>query len=165
MKNTYCDKETLIVKALAAGFLEEALQEHANGCPACSEALLVGRFLRSGLDCPPLGNPSGEAATRLPDAGLVWWKAQLTAKRMAVERATRVVRVVRGLACLGGAAAVAWGFTAMSKPSPMNSSFVSCIAPFARLLSSSSAEMALFCTALAVLSILLGSAYILWGET
>ena len=172
MKNTYCDKETLVARALAAGSLagpiagpiEDALQKHADSCPVCSEVLLVGRALASGMERPFVENQSGDAALHLPDAGAVWWKAQLIAKRRAVERATRAVRIVDRLAYFGGAATMTWLVAEGSKAGPLNSSAAPWMAPFAHLLSGNLGAVALSSAVLAMLTILLGSAYLLWSE-
>jgi hypothetical protein len=80
----------------------DELREHAATCSECSEEALVAGWLD--------GESSHAAAeARLPDAGLVFWKAQLLAKRAAADRAAEPIlyaeRIAR-VACAAGVVAV-----------------------------------------------------------
>jgi hypothetical protein len=106
-----CKHERLIVEAVRRGHWPEssdpALVEHARKCEVCRDALTVAQFLQT-----PPQDPSQEV--RLPAAELVWWKAQLKARREAAERAARPVSIAEyfslacGLACLLGFALWKW---------------------------------------------------------
>ena len=77
-----CEHEDAVVRAARTGFWSEDLRAHCGQCPACGEMMLVAAALLesdSRTDLP------------LPDAGLVWWKAELKLKR---ERASRALRPV-----------------------------------------------------------------------
>ena len=105
MKIPQCDREQQVLDALRsgrwAGPWGEEIQRHAATCAVCSEVVLVAEALR---------HEEGRAQTemRLPSAGLVWWKAQLAARRAAEECAAqpiawieRVVQVFGAFALLG----------------------------------------------------------------
>ena len=105
MKIPQCDREQQVLDALRSGRWSgpwgEELRRHAAGCTACSEVVLVAEALR-------LEEGQAQTEMRLPSAGLVWWKAQLAARRAAEEYAAqpiawveRMVRVFGGLALLG----------------------------------------------------------------
>jgi len=103
MKVPQCEKELTVSEMLHAGRWPEAcdpaLRLHVKGCAACSEIVLVAQFLRE-------ERASMCADAKLPDAGLVWWKAQLRARREALEFATRPIALAErfaaacGLVCL-----------------------------------------------------------------
>lgn len=86
----------------SAGDWDEPLRAHVAGCAGCRDVVLVAQFLHEEREC---------AATeaRLPDAGLVWWKAQLLARRAAVERAIRPIALAEKLAGAGSLALVVAG--------------------------------------------------------
>lgn len=100
-----CDQEKLVLEAVRSGRSanewEEPLRVHVAACRICSDVALVAQFLLQENECA-----GAEAA--LPDAGLVWWKAQLLERRAAAERAVRPIAVTEELA---GAGAVAFLLT------------------------------------------------------
>lgn len=79
----HCPREANVVEASRSGQLPVELAAHATACPVCAEALLVASFLA--------GHP-GEA--EVPAAGLVYWKAELRARREQAERAMRPMRTM-----------------------------------------------------------------------
>lgn len=86
-----CGREARVIEAARTGAWEPELRQHASACPACSEAALAARVLNemAAVDM---------AEARIPDAGLMWWKAQLLAKREAAERATQPINFVERFA-------------------------------------------------------------------
>ena len=106
MKVPQCEREPAVTALLQSGRWPEAcdaaLRSHVEGCAVCSEVVLVARLLQE-------DNASLLADVKLPDAGLVWWKAQLRARREAAEVATRPIALAErfALAC-GGAVLVAF---------------------------------------------------------
>ncbi|MBI3450601.1 MAG: hypothetical protein HY049_17025 [Acidobacteria bacterium] len=81
-----CDREEAVLRASRQDRWTDELREHARGCAVCADVALAASFMNMG---------SAAAADHpLPDAGLVFWKAQLRAKRDAVARATRPIAVV-----------------------------------------------------------------------
>ena len=94
MNLPHCDREIEVVKATRTGFWPETLRSHTEGCEACSEALLVSQFLNEETAD---AITEAQATSPLPEAGLVWWKAQLRARQEAVRRASRPVAIVEAL--------------------------------------------------------------------
>jgi hypothetical protein len=93
MNEQYCEKEQDVAAALAGGLCDAEILNHARGCAVCSEVLLVREFLRGGAQLAP------HEIENLPDATLVWRKAQATALEKALVRATLPIRVARIVAC------------------------------------------------------------------
>jgi hypothetical protein len=96
---TSCDRETELVEALTSGrwpgACGEDLRRHAASCAVCADVVLVAQAL---------GQESALARVEmaLPTAGLVWWKAQMRARREAAERAAQPIAIVEGLAWVSG---------------------------------------------------------------
>lgn len=67
------------------------LREHAAGCPLCADvAAIAGAIDNARAD--------SRAQASLPDAGRVWWLAQLRARREAAEAAGRPITAVQVVA-------------------------------------------------------------------
>jgi hypothetical protein len=98
MNRLYCEKEAEIIAAMRCGALGPGLEEHANACDICSGIAAVSKFLQPQAAVRPL----------LPDSDFLWWKAQLASRRLAVERATRSIVLVRRIAYYGVSAAALW---------------------------------------------------------
>ncbi len=105
MRVPQCDREQQVLDSLQsgrwAGPWGEEIRKHAAACAVCSEVVLVAEGLRHEEEL-------AQTEVRLPSAGLVWWKAQLAARRAAEERAAqpiawveRMVQVFGALALLG----------------------------------------------------------------
>ena len=90
MQLSHCDREQEVVDALRSGRWATAwgedIRNHVAACAVCAEVALVAReFQREAeLAQSELAQPDAH----LPSAGLVWWKAQLAARRTAEQRAT-----------------------------------------------------------------------------
>ena len=95
MKIEHCDREQHVIDALKsgrwAGPWGEEIREHAAGCAVCSEVVTVANAMRG-------EDELAQAELRLPSAGLVWWKAQLAARRAAEQRATEPIAWAERLA-------------------------------------------------------------------
>jgi hypothetical protein len=91
MKPHECKNERLVIEAARTGRWDTELQQHAAQCQACADAVLAARVLNEmrAID---------ESEARIPNAGLMWWKAQLLAKREAGERATQPITFVERFA-------------------------------------------------------------------
>jgi hypothetical protein len=100
MKLEQCDREQAVLDALSSGRWAtpwgEEIRQHAASCAVCSEVVLVAESLRR-------EERSAEAEVRLPSAGLVWWKAQLSARRAAEQRAAQPIALVERFAQAVGA--------------------------------------------------------------
>ena len=103
MKVPQCGKERAVTEMLQSGRWPEAcdsaLRSHVENCAVCSEIVLVAQFLQE-------DHAALLAEMKLPDAGLVWWKAQLRARREAAELATRPIALAERFAVACGAAAL-----------------------------------------------------------
>jgi len=101
MKVPQCEKERAVTEMVQSGRWPEAcdsaLRSHVENCVVCSEVVLAAQFLRE-------EHAALWAEMKLPDAGLVWWKAQLRARREAVELATRPIALAERFAVACGLA-------------------------------------------------------------
>ena len=112
MKLPHCDREQEVVDALRSGRWASEwgveIRQHAAVCAVCAEVALVAQefqreaeLARAELQQPGAG---------LPSAGLVWWKAQLAARRAAEQRAAEpIILVERAAYALGALAALGLG--------------------------------------------------------
>lgn len=98
MKQTRCVFEEKIERASRSGRWSDELLAHVAECHACEEIALVASYL-----CASNRADAGDAG--LPDAGRIWWKAQLSANAAAMERALRPIVWARRFA-FGAFAAV-----------------------------------------------------------
>ena len=94
-----CDREIEIVEAVTCGRwpsgVDEELQSHAASCAVCTDVVRVSLALSQDRSDALL-------SAHVPSAGLVWWRAEMRARRDAVERATRPMKIVEwtALACV-----------------------------------------------------------------
>jgi hypothetical protein len=100
MSERYCDKEEEVAAAVAAAACDAAILDHARNCEVCSEVLLVARLLGAA------GQLSAQELNGVPNATLVWRKAQAMARKQALRRATLPIRAARIAACVFGAIVV-----------------------------------------------------------
>ena len=91
MKPFECENEARVIESVRTGSWDSELRQHAATCAACSEAALAARVLNE-------MRAADLAEARVPDAGLMWWKAQLLAKREAADRATQPINFVERFA-------------------------------------------------------------------
>ena len=82
-----CEKEQQLADALRSDSCSLELREHARQCPVCFEVLLVAEFLREEA------NLAEHEFGILPDAPLIWRKAQVVAREKALVRATLPIRI------------------------------------------------------------------------
>jgi hypothetical protein len=90
-----CNREVEIVEVVTLGRwpdgCSEELRRHAASCPVCTDVVQVALALTQersvALD-----------TVRVPSAGLVWWRSEMRARREAVNRATRPLRIVEWIA-------------------------------------------------------------------
>ena len=88
MKPHDCEKEPLVLEAVRTGEWTGELRDHTARCVACGDAALAASFLLSMRE-------EDRAEARVPNAGRVWWKAQLQARRQAAERAARPITLAQ----------------------------------------------------------------------
>ena len=103
MKTYYCEQEAAALEAVEFGRWPkgcgEELRAHSDHCSICSDVVLVAQTLQQEDQWA-----RNEAA--LPTAGLVWWKAQMRAKREATVRATEPIAIVEKAAGIFGLASL-----------------------------------------------------------
>ena len=93
-----CAKGAEIIEGLRRGALHAELLRHAASCAICADTLAVSQFMLADQKATPA----------LPDSDLLWWKAELASKQMAVERATQSIALVRKGGYVGVAGAALW---------------------------------------------------------
>jgi len=97
MSAVECTREIEIVEAITngrwpAGTTEE-LQQHAASCPVCTDVVRVALALTQ-------DRSAALEKVQVPSAGLVWWRSEMRARRDAVNKATRPLRIVEWVATL-----------------------------------------------------------------
>ena len=98
MSEPYCEFEQDVAAMAAGGPGQSALAEHARHCRISSEVL---------QDAKLLGEGAGLSAAEfqyVPDASVVWRKAQRMARENALRRALRPIRAIRSVAVVLGIA-------------------------------------------------------------
>ena len=103
-----CEFEAeVLAAALQARWPEHVdaeLRTHAAGCPICSETALVAGAIEQARE-------ESRQAAAVPDAGRVWWLAQMRARREAIEAAGRPITLVQviAFACAAALLGVCFG--------------------------------------------------------
>ena len=108
--NRPCFEEDRILAALSSGSMADELRNHAADCAECTEILALASALRNQARAEAAG-------TSVPDADIIWWKAQLRHRREAVKRATLPIRLAQGFAALCVVAVAVIGFQLLQFPS------------------------------------------------
>lgn len=84
MSRTNCPEEASVLRAARVGGLPEALASHVAGCAGCREAVETLRWMQS------LARGDTEQSA-LPDAKVIWWRAQLSDQRAKAGRTPRLL--------------------------------------------------------------------------
>ena len=79
--------------------VEPALREHVSGCAICTDIIAIAPLLAEDADV-------ARQQANVPDAGLIWWRAQMRARAEAARTAVRPITVAQAV---GFAAAVGLG--------------------------------------------------------
>ncbi len=108
MNAQFCEKEQTVVATKHAGALNPELLNHASSCPVCSEVLLVMEALQD-------EGTSLDHELYIPDAALIWCKAQARAREQAMARATLPIRIAKMGAELLGVLAAIWMIFELSR--------------------------------------------------
>jgi hypothetical protein len=102
-----CPRESEVLEVVAIGQwpgrADESLRDHVSGCSVCSDLATIASAIAD------LGDASITVA-RVPDAAVVWYRAQLAAREEAARKAVRPMLLAH-LAAAAGAAGiglVAW---------------------------------------------------------
>jgi len=111
MKQFECDRES---EALAAALqarwperMDAELRAHVAGCEICSDVVSIASAIDEARD-------QARAHAVLPDAGRVWWIAQMRARREAAAAAGRPITAAQVIALAGAAGVLGTCFGATS---------------------------------------------------
>jgi hypothetical protein len=74
-----CSHETAVSRAVRTRDWSDSLRTHTEGCAFCSEIVGASRWMRS--------LTATQNTVALPDASVVWWRAQFAQKQRTAERA------------------------------------------------------------------------------
>lgn len=100
---TMCDREQELLAALRSGNWTPELRAHFAACDYCAELAITVEFMQQA---------AATATPHVTPAGIVWWKAQLRARREAAQAAARPVLIAERasavVALLGAVGAMAW---------------------------------------------------------
>jgi hypothetical protein len=92
MKFVECELESEVLAEVLQsrwpGLVEAALRDHVATCPVCSEAVAVACALQHEAN-------ELRASAVLPNAGRVWWEAELRARREAAQIASGPITAVQ----------------------------------------------------------------------
>jgi len=93
---------------VAAGRMNQELAAHLSECEHCREAAMLAAEMEAAY-------ADARAAATVPDAGLVWWKAQMRARREAERAAARPITAMQviAFACAMGFVGACFGATSM----------------------------------------------------
>ena len=85
----------------------DELREHVFGCQVCADVIAVVSAFEAETDL-------ARARAQVPDASIVWWRAQLRARHEALREAMRPITVAQaiGLAAVVGVVGAIFGATA-----------------------------------------------------
>lgn len=164
MNRGRCEREPEVLKEVRAGrwpqAADEELRLHAASCAVCADAVLVAQYLA--------GEARGERESSVPPPGMIWWRAEIMARRDAAGRATRPIAIAQwvatacGLALALAAVIVEWPkLYALALRSGTFSRLADLVAAFARATSNTVVIMSAgACLALAAFVL-----YIAWAES
>lgn len=158
MSEKRCKLEPAVLAAARTQVWSDDLRRHLEGCPGCTDALMVERFLAS-------ENVGAPTDSRLPTADQVWWRAELRRRREMAERAQLPIRVLEKVAQLGGVAAAGVGL-AWSAPTLLSwlGHLVPTQTPTADVTLSATSALWLALGTGVVLSLILTGLETLWAE-
>ncbi len=103
MNRVHCEREQAVSDALLAGKDDRELIAHSGRCSICSDIIAIVKRLR--LEAELADNENS-----VPDPGFIWNKALLFSRQVAVDRATRPVKLFRLFACFVICAGLLWLF-------------------------------------------------------
>ena len=98
MKHTSCLHEESIAVAVQTGSWTDALRTHLSDCVSCQETVQIAGWMHSLAAAEDNSHP-------LPDARVIWLKANLAQKRASTAEALRPVETFQW---------VAWGVAALA---------------------------------------------------
>ena len=109
MLNRECDREAEVLQAASSGRVDDELREHIAGCAGCGDLLEVAAAIVDDRSALMRG-------AHLPSSGLVWWRANMRARRQAARAAVRTASFVQ-VVLLITAVAIALALVGANLPS------------------------------------------------
>ena len=106
-----CDHESDVLSAVYTNRwpqrVSEELRDHVFQCRICADVIAVAAAFEAETDI-------ARATARVPDASIVWWRAQLRARLAAEKEAVRPITIAQaiGLAAAVGVLGAIFGATA-----------------------------------------------------
>ena len=95
MNTLECAREQELLDALASSRwpdkCDTEMRAHVESCGVCRDTLTVALPLL-------MEGEAAYAAAQVPSSGVVWWRAQMRARREAERAATRPITIVQGIA-------------------------------------------------------------------
>ena len=151
MKPLECERERMVRHAVRSGLWNDDLRSHVADCAICSDALFVAEFMRAEAE-------AAQTCSRVPDANLIWWKAELRARREAAERVTRPIAVVQVIGAIATAmllvALVVW----------RGADLPSLLGHFAAGPVDAAAEVSLILAVFSVMAVAAGVSYMIFAD-
>lgn len=100
MNELFCEREHEVSAALRSGDLDPELLDHTVACRVCADVIAVTRFLQN--------EALNASQFAVPDASVIWKKAEARSRQAAVARATRPIQFVMTLASVAVAVTGLW---------------------------------------------------------
>lgn len=159
MKRLTCDRESEVARAARTGFWPDGLRQHAEGCPACADTLVVTAALLEDL-AHTRSDSAHKRADQPLEAAFAWLDARRRVRLRLRQRAMFWFRALRLIALLYLPVLVVWSITphASAIHEAWKPSFR---ADFASLLTGPAEIFTLSGALLAALCVFLGSWYLL----
>lgn len=111
MSEAGCPQESAVARAACSGGWNPSLEMHIRECAACREVRDAARWMQALAATPP------SAQSELPDARILWLRAQIAARDAAAERAQKIaqwVEIASMIAvCIAAGVWVAWNWAAI----------------------------------------------------
>lgn len=145
MNRSGCERESDVVLAARTGLLSPELRDHVLSCTICAETQAVARVMLQAASFQSRG-------IEPPAVDLVWRRAEMRKKEIALRRAARPLIFMRALGAVYAGLSIAWFLHYLWRSN------------FTELLSSWNVlgdKATCFAAAIAVLSITFGAGYLL----
>lgn len=158
MNYTICEREEDMLAAVQSGTWNDELREHAGRCLSCADTIAVTEFLQREAELL-------RHDAQLPSAGLVWWRAQLTARQRALSQTTRPVDLAWNFALPAAVIAVLWRLIRVPQTQPSLNAWLSNPMHWSSTWAGPLGETALLVGGTTLICLLFGAFYLAWIET
>ncbi len=154
MKSTHCEHASDVARAVRTGFWPDALLQHVEACPACSQARTLTTALIE-------DSASIQALSAAPDASRVWLEARRRARLHLRHRAMFWFRALRIVTLVYIPAILIWTLSQHAPPAVHETWKPTFRADFSSLLTGPAETFAISGALLAALCVTMGSWYLL----